>query len=104
LSPGGLGLWRKVKDDWNVFIYDVNTNEKMPWNDATEKQLFVPEDEFMIHQNDKSHPVYRKADRYYLVSEQKDFAELINLAYTNGMPSGLPKITSPLGVYQIETT
>ncbi len=75
LTNAGLGMWRKMKSDWNVTIFDAITGEHIPWNISTEHDIFVPGEDFERVKTDIHNPITIKGNRYYLVSESQVLIE-----------------------------
>lgn len=87
LTPAGLMIWRRFKQDWSAVIYNSDTGGRIDWTDSKEKELFVPEDEYEKVRNDVDHPINRKAQIYYIMSE----SEIMNKYFRD-----IPYITNPV--------
>ncbi|PPD55680.1 MAG: hypothetical protein CTY12_00040 [Methylotenera sp.] len=87
LTQAGLDMWRKVRIPWSVKIFDAATGSVIPWNNSTEKDFFVPEDEYEEYRKFTNHPIKKKAEQYFLISESIDVFKATDVVGVPGIPS-----------------
>lgn len=87
LTQSGLDMWRKVRIPWKVQIFNANTGEVIPWTNSSEREFFVPEDEYEEYRKFSNHPKRKQAEHYFLISESVDIFKPIELVGIPGIPS-----------------
>ncbi len=93
MTEAGLGLWKKIRTQLKVEIYDSVTGQKLPWSKANEKALFVREEDFVKVKDSPEHPIAQLANRYYLVAESTGREQY------QGIPSVPARIISRFSPY-----